>query len=266
MNDSVSRSQSGNVTVRTTRLPRVGMSLLALSLLLLGFPMAAQESASQPTAKEQESTEQGTESKQFSGFLGDYSKLHPDPKNSDLLIYWKEKDVLKHYSKFMVDPVTIFLLPKAQNREIDPEDLARLTKEFHDDIVEELTKAGYEVVSSPGPGVLEGRLAITNVEPTASKKNVAVKAGAMAASTAVAPGAALLVPRFSVGRASIEGELLDSASGERVAAFVTSRAGQKWFSGLKGYKQWGDVDAAFRTWAKNFANRVKQAHEESASN
>jgi len=238
--------------------------LLALFLLLPGFPVAAQAPSSQPDAKEQESQKQA-EPKQFSGFLGDYSKLHPDPKNSELLVYTKNDDILKNYSKFMVDRVTIYLLPEAQNRGIDPEDLARLAKNFHDDIVDELTKAGYEVVSSPGPGVLEGRLAITNVEPTGSKKNVAVKAGAVAASTAVAPGAALLVPRFSVGKASIEGELLDSDSGERMAAFVTSRSGRRWFAGLKGYKQWGDVNAAFQTWAKNFAARVKQAHEETAS-
>jgi hypothetical protein len=105
------------------------------------------------------------------------------------------------------------------------------------------------------------RLAITNVEPTGGKKNAALKAGATAASMAVAPGASLAVPRLSVGKVEIEGEMLDSLSGERIAAFVTSKGGRRWFSGLNAYKKWGDIEAALRSWAKDFRKRLDQANE-----
>ena len=157
--------------------------------------------------------------------------------------------------------MTVYLLPEAQDRGIDPDDLDRLARYFTDAITDELLGAGYEVVTDPGPGVLEVQTAITNVEPTGGKKNAALKAGATAASVAVAPGASLLVPRISVGRVGIEGEMIDSVSGERMVAFVTGKGGRRWFSGLKAYKKWGDIEAAFRSWAKEFRKRVDQLHE-----
>jgi Protein of unknown function (DUF3313) len=226
-------------------------SLIAGSLLLIGFTAQAQDSS-----KPQES-----ESKEVSGFLGDYSGLSPDPKNGDLLIYEKSKDALKNYRKFMIDPVTVYLLPGAENRGIDPDDLDRLARYFTDAITDELIGGDYEVVTEPGPGVLELQIAITNVEPTGGKKNAALKAGATAASVAVAPGASLLVPRISVGKVGIEGEMIDSVSGERMVAFVTGKGGRRWFSGLNAYKKWGDIEAAFRSWAKSFRKRLDELHE-----
>jgi hypothetical protein len=220
-------------------------------LLLIGFTAQAQDSS-----KPQES-----ESKEVSGFLGDYSGLYPDPKNGDLLIYEKSKDVLKNYRKFIIDPVTVYLLPGAENRGIDPDDLDRLARYFKDAITDQLLESGYEVVTEPGPGVLELEIAITNVEPTGGKKNAALKAGATAVSVVTVPGISLLVPRLSIGRAGIEGDMIDSVSGERMVAFVTGKGGRKWFSGLNAYKKWGDIEAAFRSWAKNFRKRLDELHE-----
>jgi hypothetical protein len=55
--------------------------------------------------------------------------------------------------------------------------------------------------------------------------------------------------------------MLDSTSGDRMVAFVTSKGGRRWFSGLNAYKKWGDIEAAFRSWAKNFRERLDKAHE-----
>jgi len=227
------------------------LSLLGCSLLLLSARTQAQDSAKQ----------QEPPSKKVSGFLDDYSGLYPDPKNGDLLIYEKDKTALKPYHKFLIEPVTVYLLPEAEDRGIDPDDLDRLARYFTDAITDELMGSGYEVVTEPGPGVLYMSLAITNVEPTGGKKNAALKAGATAASLAVAPGASLAVPRLSVGRVEIEGEMLDSVSGERIAAFVTRKGGRRWFSGLNAYKKWGDIQSAFRSWAKDFRKRLDQANE-----
>jgi hypothetical protein len=60
--------------------------------------------------------------------LGDCSGLVPDAKNGDLLLYEKDMNVLRKYNKFIFDPVTIYLLPKAQDRGIDADDLGRLAQ------------------------------------------------------------------------------------------------------------------------------------------
>ncbi len=160
---------------------------------------------------------------------------------------------MRKYNKFIFEPITIYLLPEARDRGIDADDVDRLAKYFHDAVTDELTKSGrYEIVTAPGPDVLELKVAITNVEPTGGKQNAAVKGAATTASLAVAPGASLLVPRLSIGKVSIEGEMLDSTSGDRLVVFVTGKGGRRWFSGFNAYKKWGDIEAAFRSWAKEF--------------
>src|ERR1700733_11939359 len=173
------------------------LSPLPISVLVIGSAVRAQDSADQPQTSDP--------------FLGDYSGLVPDAKNSDLLLYEKDPTVFKKYNKFIFDPITIYLLPEARDRGINPDDLERLAKYFHDAVTDELTKSGrYEIVTTPGPDVLELNVAITNVEPNGGKKNAAVKGGAVAVSAATVPGIGLAVPRLSVGRVNIEGEMLDS--------------------------------------------------------
>lgn len=54
--------------------------------------------------------------------------------------------------------------------------------------------------------------------------------------------------------------MLDSATGDVLVAFESSKNGRRFFSGLKAYEKWGDIDAAFRDWAKNLRDRLDQAH------
>jgi hypothetical protein len=157
------------------------LQLALMGLLTIGpirFTARAQDTAKQ----------QAADSREVSGFLGDYSGLAPDPRNGDLLLYEKDRAAMKKYNKFIVDPVTIYLLPEGQDRGIDPDDLERLAQYFHDAVTDELKKSGrYEIVTTPGPDVLELSVAITNVEPTGGKKNAAVKGGAVAVSAATVP-------------------------------------------------------------------------------
>jgi len=235
-------------TISATLLSHLAfLSLLTISVFVIGSAVRAQDSSNQQ--------------QQPDAFLGDYSGLVPDAKNGDLLLYVKDPTVLKKYNKFIFDPITIYLLPEAQDRGIDPDDLERLTKYFRQAVINELTKSGsYQIVKEPGPDVAELRVAITNVEPNGGKKNAAVKGAATAATMGVAPGASLLVPRISVGKVNIEGEILDSVSGERLVAFVTGKSGRRWFSGLNTIKKWGDIEAAFRSWAKGFRARLDEVH------
>ena len=201
---------------------------------------------------------------QESGFLGDdaYSKLQPDPGNSDWLIYFKYPDTLKRSDNFLVDPVKVFFVPEVQQRDINPEDQAKLADYFPKAIRDELQAGHYNLVTEPGQGVMVLRFAITNVEPNVGKTNAVVSGSEAVAAHAVlpVPGASMLAPRLKVGRVSIEGEMGDSASGQVEMAFMTSKSGRRFFSGLKAFQKWGDIDAAFRSWAKNFRPRLDKAH------
>jgi hypothetical protein len=249
----VPQPQNNRVTRGKLFAQFVCLGLLASSLWLIGLSTQAQDMTKS----------QNKILGQQSGFLGDaYSKLQPDPKNDDLLVYWKSPDVLKNSNKFILDPVIVYLLPKAEDRGIDPEQLAKLTQYFTNAITDELNKSGnYQIVTEPGPGIMVLRVAITNVEPNGGTTNAVVKGAAVAATHAAAPGAGLLVPRLSVGKVAIEGEIDDSVSGERIVAFMTSKNGRRYFSGLKAYQKWGDIEAAFRAWAKGFRERLDKAHE-----
>ncbi|MCU1250963.1 MAG: hypothetical protein JWQ49_3992 [Edaphobacter sp.] len=41
---------------------------------------------------------------------------------------------------------------------------------------------------------------------------------------------------------------------------MTSKSGRRFFSGLKAFQKWGDIDAALRSWAMNFHQRLDKAH------
>jgi hypothetical protein len=221
-------------------------------LLLVGLPMQSQE----PSKKQDKLLTHE------SGFLGDdiYVRLLPDPGNSDWLIYFKDPDTLRRSDTFVLDPVKVFFVPEVQQKDINPADQTKLEEYFTKAIRDELEAGRYNLVTAPGSGVMVLRFAITNVEPNGGKTNAAVTASTAVATHAVAPGAGELVPRLRVGKVSIEGEMVDSTSGDVEMAFMTSKSGRRFFSGLKAFEKWGDIDAAFRSWAKNFRRRLDKAH------
>ena len=148
-----------------------------------------------------------------------------------------------------------------QKKDVDQADQDKLTSYFTKAITDALQAGHYTVVSEPGNGVKVLRFAITNVEPNGGKVN-AVAAGTEAVAAHVlvpVPGASELVPRLNVGKVSVEGEMVDSISGDVEMAFMTSKSGRRFFSGLKAFQKWGDIDAAFRSWAKNFRARLDLA-------
>ncbi|HEY1993360.1 MAG TPA: DUF3313 domain-containing protein [Edaphobacter sp.] len=226
--------------------------VLACWLLLACLPVQSQE----PSKKQEKLLTHE------SGFLPEdaYSKLQPDPGNSDWLIYFKDPDVLKRSDTFVLEPVKVFFVPEVQQRDINPADQAKLEDYFTKAIRDELQAGHYILVSEPGPGVKLLRFAITNVEPNGNKTNAVITGTTAVATHAIAPGVGEVVPRLKVGRVSIEGEMVDSASGEVDMAFMTSKSGRRFFSGLKAFQKWGDIDAAFRSWAKNFRQRLDKAH------
>lgn len=235
---------------------RRSLPLRALNFLLVASLLTALPAHSREPSKKQDKL-----LTQESGFLGDtYSRLQPDPGNSDWLTYIRDPAVLSQSNTFLLEHVKVFLVPEAQQRNIKPEDLDKLADHFTKALTDALQAGHYNLVTQPGPGVMELRFAITNVEPNGGKTNAVVSGTEAVASQAVMPGAGELLPRLRVGKVSIEGEMVDATSGQVEMAFMTSKSGRRFFSGLKAFEKWGDIDAAFHSWAKNFRKRLDQAH------
>ena len=63
---------------------------------------------------------------------------------------------------------------------------------------------------------------------------------------------------LTVGEATIEGDVTDSVTTTRLAAFVDERIGQR---SLRGLGTWSQVDAAFEHWGEQLANRLVALRE-----
>lgn len=169
-----------------------------------------------------------------SGFLGSYDEFDVDPADESLL--WWEQDGFdwSNYRAVMLDPVTIYFDPAAEDREIRPDELKKLTDGFREAVMDELGDA-YPVVDTPDSDVLRIRCAITDIVPSNAALNVA--------SSLIA-----FVP-VDMGGAAIEVEYLNSVTGERLAAGVDQKLGTP-FDGARGFTRLGHAKGAFREWAK----------------
>lgn len=198
------------------RLPEGGQSVLLVATILLTASCAT--TAPPPT----------------SGFLADYEGFEVDAADESLL-WWEREDFdWTDYDSVIIDPVSIYYHPDAQGREILPEELAKLTSAFYQNVVDELGEE-YSIVEQPGADVLRIRCAITDVIPVKATLNVATSLIAF-------------VP-VDMGGAAIEVEFLDSVTGDRLAAGVDQKLGTP-VDGVSGFTRLGHAKSAFREWAK----------------
>jgi len=193
----------------------------------------------------------GTGKAQPSGFLGDYSQLQPGGPGEAQLLYINPNVDWKKYNAVLIDPVTIWLSSEAS--ELSQADQEKLADTLHDALVQALEK-DYQIAHAPGPGTLRIRTAITEAQGAKLLMNAATglvpqlrlptMIVGMATNTAVV-----------VGKCSAEGEVVDSATGERLLAGVDQRAGTK--DPRNMLNKWADVDSAFKEWGERLRKRLE---------
>jgi hypothetical protein len=188
-----------------------------------------------------------------SGFLGDYSTLHAGAKGQALLVYLKPDAKLSAYRKMIIDPVTIWRT--AETSTIPPMEAQNLIEDLGD-VLRITLDDDFEIVKEPGPDVLRLRVAITEAE--GSWRVVDGRLGDRLDKDlqAVTPKQPSSATRGFVGKAGIEAELLDSASGTRLAAAIDRRAGEHTLKPDKD--KWDDVEDAFRFWAERLRDRLRE--------
>jgi len=149
--------------------------------------------------------------KQFSGFLSSYEKLTPNPKFDGTLSY-ANKDVQKNLHKYfavIVDPVEVYLATGADASKLPDRGRTALAEYFGHALRSAVLDA-FPVVQEPGPLVLRLRTALIGVD-----------VGGAAPQTGDAGGA--LERDVNIAKVGVEMELVDSETGEQIAAAVDKR-------------------------------------------
>ena len=172
------------------------------------------------------------------GFLSDYSHLEPD----DGSLRYVDMKRLSSYDRFIIEPVVVRLYGTPQGSRPEPEIRRELANYMQNAIVKAI-RDRYKTVSHSGPGIARIRVAITDIDKSTPAMNVLPQTK---------------MTGLGIGGASMEGELLDSQTGEQIGAVIQSQKGKR--ISLSGLKKWGDAKAVMDDWVKRFRKRLDEAH------
>ena len=197
-------------------------------------------------------TTRQSRSAQTAGFLGDYSQLRKGTGDETQLVYMNQTARWPQYRAILLDSVTLW--QSDRTAKMSAEDAQRMTDYLYAQLHKQLSQ-DYQIVTTPGPGVLRVRAAITEAQGANVVGNAATTiipqlrtittVGTMATDTA-----------GFAGKAGVEAELTDSLTGERLAAAVDERVGTQTIRG--GLEQWSHVERAFEFWAERLRKRLAE--------
>ncbi len=188
----------------------------------------------------------------FSGFLPDYDAMSASADGEFLV--WQRPDLsLAKYRSIFLEPAEVWLTEETPT-DVGMATIANLVG-YADRSAREALGARFALAPSPGPGVLRLRWALTelrganpyltpiaHVVPYAGLANEAVNL--------------LAGERPFVGGVTVEAEVLDGATGERLISAVDRRVGTNAVTNL--VTTWGDVKDAFDYWAKAGVRRLER--------
>lgn len=167
------------------------------------------------------------------GFLSDYTKLAK--AESGTMRYVSPS--LRDYNAFIVDPVQI----RAARSHVTAEQRAEVARYMRDTIARVLSEGGLKVATDQGVGVARLRVAITDVQDSKWYLNI---------------HPATSVTGTGRGGASMEAEVIDSITGEQVAAVVRTGASKRFE--LNPFSTLDDVKNVIDQWAKDASDRLRE--------
>jgi len=191
---------------------------------------------------------------QFAGFLSDYGKLKPSASVENAMVYVKQDEVknLHKYIAIIVDPVDVYVATNADISKMPDRGGAALTAYFQNAITRAVTDA-FPVVQEPGPLVLRLRSALIGVD-----------VGGEANASSSGDGQAFAHP-VDIGKVGVEIELVDSVTGEQIAAAVDRQSlGAGAIVGAANFSKEDKYDAArdaFEGWAIRLRDFLDSAME-----
>jgi hypothetical protein len=191
---------------------------------------------------------------EHAGFLGDYSGLEPREGFEAAEVYLNPNANWVKYNAIQLDSVTLWV--KDDRGSYTDEERQMLTDLAFKGLYDALS-AQFEMVERPGPRALRMRAALTQARganvPLRTVTTVIPQLRLLGAGVNLAADTAV-----TVGSATIEAEVLDAITNERLAAVVDERAGNKALISSRTFRTWGDVEAACEFWGRRTAARLVQ--------
>jgi hypothetical protein len=193
---------------------------------------------------------------QFSGFLKDYSALKPNPAlDGEMLTYvgTDAKKTLRSYFAIVVDPIEVYVATDADEKKVNEDSRKALTNYFQHALTNAVSDA-FPLVEKPGPLTLRLRVALVGVD-----------VGGQVAAGAVSADSKPLQNAMNIGKLGVEMELVDSQSGERIAAAVDrTNLGAGAEIGAVNFsreEKFAAAREAFDEWAGRLRTFLDSAHE-----
>ncbi|MFO1302081.1 MAG: DUF3313 domain-containing protein [Burkholderiales bacterium] len=207
-----------------------------------------------------------------SGFLTDYARLR-SVEGYDVKCWRADNLEAKRYDKILISRIVVTLKTDPQ-KGIDPTDLKTLVDYFHAALVKAF-EPQMQVVTTPGPGVLVLRTALTDLMPTDSTRSLLGTAVPYGFVAEAGSGAAAGRPAGStpyLGQTGVEMQFADGATGANLGECADTQVGRKyaaeldqgvgkaaqtWASGYVGsFQAWTYAKDAFDKWSVQIAQRV----------
>jgi hypothetical protein len=236
---------------------QISLLIIAGSILLTGLVSGCSQTVeSQPSVVKQVETGQPA----MSGFFGnDIALLQPGKEGQAAMVYINPNAQWSKYNKILLEPVEFW---DAADSSVSPSDQHMLTAYFYNTLKENLQKH-FTLVDQGGPGVLTLQAALTNVTgATPGLRSVSVVVPQARILTGIA---SLATGSYAfVGSAEAEGKVIDSATGELLAAAIDKRAGGMALSSAAQWK-WGDAQNVMDYWAQKITNRLLELQGRSAT-
>jgi hypothetical protein len=194
---------------------------------------------------------------EYSGFLKDYSKLAPNPNLEGAIKTYVNADAEKNlhrYVAIVVDPVEVYLASDADDTKIPEKTRAAAANYFRAALTQAVADA-FPPVDQPGPLVLRLRAAIIGVDA----------GGAVAAADKPADPNDAVESAANISKVGVEFELIDSVTGERIAAAVDREPlgdGAEVAAGnMLRHEKSLAARHAFDEWAQRLRAFLNDAHE-----
>lgn len=186
-----------------------------------------------------------------SGFIENMPSLKDKVDVPGMKTWEKAGLKVSDYTKFSIQPVTLFISPQSKYKGVNADDLKAVADRLRGALVNAL-EPDYPVVDKPGAGVMVVRIAITDLRLKKKKRGllgytpIGFVAGAVTSSAG---------DNINLLDAGMEWELLDGASGERIAVIVDANALQAGKG--EGKSDWAAIETALKNAADRFRKRVE---------
>lgn len=198
-----------------------------------------------------------------SGFLSDYSLLEDRPDDVLDRVYLSPELMRRagSYKGILIDQPEVFMSPDSQYKGVKPDHLKTLADTVRAAITERLAAGGYPIADEPGPGVILFRVAITDLYLQKKKRNVLsfTPAGFVIYATAQA-AIRDLWRKIDIVELGVEFEVLDSTTGELLAAIVIGEGARKSKHQKQQLVSWEQLDAVIGTVGERARCHLDNAH------